>query len=125
MLKNQLIGHDGGLQAKVGSLIRSDRPLVAAVVNAIDEHLDGGAQMLSQVTATTVLSLAGLFDHTSEAGRAVLLVAHHGHVPSNAMAGGRPADGGRRWRPWQRIGPPQLAKSSSLTPAGDPGEPGQ
>jgi hypothetical protein len=99
LLKRRLLKSDGSLQDDVKSMMVSDRRVLAVVVNAIDEHLNGSAQMLTEVTGETIRPLRELLLYAEETRRAVLMVSDHGHIPGNAMVAGSRAGGGRRWRP--------------------------
>lgn len=94
-------GHE--LDPKLRDAIVSDARLVAAVVNAIDEDLDGSGQVAKDYRVSPILPLEALLSFAEDGERVVLLIADHGHVLADATAtvqgrraGKRP--GGARWR---------------------------
>lgn len=97
-----LAGHE--LIDEVKQAVADEKqPVVAVVVNAIDEQLKGSIQVAVDYTTTKILPLDALLSAADGAERAVLLVADHGHVMGDAtrVAGGRippGREGGARWR---------------------------
>lgn len=73
--------------------------VVGVVVNAVDDHLDRGAQLRLADGMRALRPLRPLLDAAAEAGRAVVIASDHGHVLENGSAV-KPAPGaGERWRP--------------------------
>ncbi len=77
-----------------------DQPLVAAVVNTLDDALKGAPSLEFTTQAIDIKPLPDLLLRARQAGRAVLLVADHGHVLSErAERIPTPREaGGARWR---------------------------
>jgi hypothetical protein len=100
LLLKDLATEHGGATDDAVKLIGGEAPLVAIVVNAIDDHLSGSDQIALRYTANEIRPLGAILDAAMAAERAVLLIADHGHVPGQAMTsvGARPASGGSRWR---------------------------
>lgn len=93
----------GGANSDILAEIRDPHArLVAAVINAIDSSLAGDAQQSSGWKARNIRPLYDMLDAAQAAGRAVLLVSDHGHVPGDRLewAGTRVGGAGARWRPW-------------------------
>ncbi|HYO94401.1 MAG TPA: BREX-2 system phosphatase PglZ, partial [Polyangiaceae bacterium] len=97
-------GHtsDGSASSEALSLLADGRRrIVGVVVNAIDASLKGDTQQDHQWTVDSIRSLPDLLDAAREAGRSVLLVADHGHVPADRLRTlSAPGQGGARYRPW-------------------------
>ncbi|MBT4823515.1 MAG: BREX-2 system phosphatase PglZ [Lentisphaerae bacterium] len=77
----------------------SDARIVCAVVNAIDDDLDKGDQVVKQWNLQTLSLLDMILAAASDSGRCVLLASDHGHVldrGSNMLDGGE--DAGERNR---------------------------
>ena len=96
-----LAGHE--LVEEVKQAVAGDQRVIAVVVNAIDEHLNGSLQVAVDYSRQAILPLEALLSAADGAERAVLLVADHGHVAGDAMrtAAGRLSagrEGGARWR---------------------------
>ncbi|HTR49651.1 MAG TPA: BREX-2 system phosphatase PglZ [Kofleriaceae bacterium] len=94
-------GHE--LLPEVKQAVAGDQPVVAVVVNAIDEQLKGSFQVAVDYSKLQILPLEALLSAADGADRAVLLVADHGHVVGDAMQvvpGRMPVgrEGGARWR---------------------------
>lgn len=89
--KGALKDPHGGLAAELRSEVASDRRVVAAVVNAIDDHLAKDDQLAAPWSATYVPLLRLLLDEARDAGRIVVLASDHGHVIDH---GGVSIDGG-------------------------------
>ena len=81
----------GGLAADLSSEIAGERRVVAAVVNAIDDHLAKDDQLAAPWSATYIPILRLLLDEARNAGRMVVLASDHGHVLDH---GGVGRDGG-------------------------------
>lgn len=97
-------GHtlDGSASSEALSLIaETKRGVVGVVVNAIDASLKGDSQQAHQWTVDSIRSLSALLEAARSAGRSVLLVADHGHVPADRLRTlSAPGQAGARWRPW-------------------------
>jgi hypothetical protein len=93
-----------GLSAEVhAALADLERPLVGAVVNAIDDHLAKGDQVRVRWDALHIAPLDALLNAAREAGRVVVLASDHGHVIERGTRRKESGDG-ERWRADQ--GPP-------------------
>lgn len=101
-------GHnlDGSASSEALSLIAdTKRGVVGVVVNAIDASLKSDPQQAHQWTVDSIRSLSALLDAARDAGRSVLLVADHGHVPADRLRTlSAPGQAGARWRPWLGAG---------------------
>lgn len=102
--------HLGDLRGGAGSLLPADvrtavldgeLPLVAAVLNAVDDSLSGGDPGRTRWTVDAVRHLRPLLEQAALAGRTVVLVSDHGHVVDRADGGRLESHlgGGARWRP--------------------------
>ncbi|WP_163786073.1 BREX-2 system phosphatase PglZ, partial [Myxococcus vastator] len=91
---------NGAVSEQARKLVLTEERVVALVVNAIDEQLKGGRQMRVEYRLQTIKPLKDLLDAAADAGRAVLMVADHGHVPGSRMSRvAVPVEaGGARWR---------------------------
>lgn len=91
---------NGAASEQARKLVLSEDRVVALVINAIDEQLKGGRQMRVDYRMQTIKPLRDLLDAAALAGRAVLMVADHGHVPGSRMSRlSVPVEaGGARWR---------------------------
>lgn len=78
-----------------------ERPLVAAVLNAVDDSLSSGDPGRTRWTLDAVRHLRPLLERAAVAGRVVVLVSDHGHVVDRPDTGVLRAasGGGARWRP--------------------------
>lgn len=99
-------GHtsDGSASREALSLIAdTQRRIVGVVVNAIDASLKGDSQHQAAWTVDSIKPLRDLLNASRDAGRHVLLVADHGHVPADRLrsVSSPGAGGGARWRPWR------------------------
>jgi hypothetical protein len=72
-------------------LVESDERVVAFVVNAIDDQLKVGAGLDVAYRVQTIKALPDLLAAATQAQRAVLLVADHGHVRADRAASSWPA----------------------------------
>jgi hypothetical protein len=102
--------HAGTLAGAAGALLPPEvgeavtdlsRPLVACVLNAVDDALDGGDPARTRWTVDAVRHLRPLLEQASSVGRAVVLTSDHGHVvdrPDDGEIRSR-SGGGARWRP--------------------------
>lgn len=104
------IVHKAGVRGEPGADLGADldgalspegrRPLVAVVLNAVDDSLPKGRA--SSDPTWTVADIPGLepvLSRAQETGRAVLLVSDHGHVLENGSRLRTARGGGARWRP--------------------------
>ena len=81
------------------AILDSEQVVVGVVVNAVDDHLEKGAQLRLADGLKGIRPLRPLLDAAAEAGRVVILVSDHGHVLEYGSKV-RPAEGGgERWRP--------------------------
>ena len=108
--RDALLFHLGDLAGVAGSSLPVDvreavldagRPLVAAVLNAVDDSLSGGDPARTRWTVDEVRHLRPLLERAAVAGRTVVLVSDHGHVVDRPdVSRLRTAQGGgARWRP--------------------------
>lgn len=91
----------GGLDPDVRAAIDdADRQVVGAVVNAVDDQLDRGDQLVTYWDLWTVPAVRHLLEAAANAGRVVVLTADHGHVIEHGQTGQRPSasGSGARWR---------------------------
>ncbi len=73
--------HDGG-QALLEALANTAYPVVAAVFNAVDDHIgSSNTGAMVQVRADQVTALVPSLKAALDAGRKVLVTADHGHTP--------------------------------------------
>ncbi len=80
-------------------LVSSGERVVGVVVNAIDDQLKAGAQVRVRYGLATIKPIQDLLEAASRAGRAVLLVSDHGHVPGARLESAPAASAqGSRWR---------------------------
>jgi hypothetical protein len=75
----------------------SKRRVVAAIVNAVDDHLLKGEQVAVPWTLRHIPVLSHLLAAAMESGRLVILTSDHGHVLDRRTAF-RPATAGERYR---------------------------
>jgi hypothetical protein len=82
------------------ALVMTDARVVGVVVNTIDDQLKGSKQLRVRYTLDAIKPLRDLMTAAEEAGRAVMLVADHGHVSGARMqyVGTAFEDKGTRWR---------------------------
>jgi hypothetical protein len=102
LLRPDLETPTGDASGAALELVRSkDQQVVGVVVNAIDEQLHGSRQLRVAHDHQTIKPLEPLLLAAAAAGRAILLVADHGHVPGSRLehVGQRTGAGGARWRP--------------------------
>jgi hypothetical protein len=103
-----LLKDDLSREKKVFQAVSSDAPLVAMVLNAIDDQLQGSEQLWVECTAGHIKPLSEILSAAVSANRAVLLISDHGHVPGDVLVSqGKRGDGGGRWRP---LGPDESPK---------------
>lgn len=98
-------GHtsDGALTEEARTMIKAsaEQRVAAIVVNAIDASLKGDSQKEERWDVESIRSLPQIFEAAREAGRHVLMVADHGHVPADRLKNiGQGNGGGARYRRW-------------------------
>jgi PglZ domain len=98
--KRELRDPQIGLSATVRAAIASERQVVGAVVNAIDDHLARSEQLRNPWSVRNVVTLGWLLDAARESGRIAVLLSDHGHVLEWEGGTQRPhgGQGGERWR---------------------------
>jgi hypothetical protein len=98
--KKDLKIDQGRIAAEVrDAILDPGNRVVGVVVNAVDDHLDKGAQLRLADGLRALRPLRPLLDAAAEAGRAVVIASDHGHVLEHGSAV-KPAPGaGERWRP--------------------------
>jgi len=95
-LKDLFASKSGDLSEMAGALVRSDARVVGVVVNAIDDELKSTNQMRRSIKLDVIKPLGRLLEAATEANRAVLLVADHGHIRASRLQSiGRGGDGKR------------------------------
>ena len=73
-------GH-GGIAAEVRAAIADKKcRVVGVVVNAIDDHLDSGDQVLFTWSIDRIKPLRELFKIAADAERLIVITSDHGHV---------------------------------------------
>ena len=94
------IGASGGDLAEAARLeIRNpNRKVVAAVVNVVDDSLEGPEQLAIRWSLDQVPVLRALLSEARDAGRVVILLSDHGHVLDHGSALNRRQDASDRWR---------------------------
>jgi PglZ domain len=101
--KAELAGPDGSALAPIvlDAISNTQQRIVGVVVNAIDDHLSGGSQIVVGWNVADIRHLAQLLDCARDAGRAVVITADHGHVLDAGRSMSRAtlaAERGDRWR---------------------------
>ena len=81
-----------------GAILDSEQTVVGVVVNAVDDHLEKGAQLRLADGLKGLRPLRPLLDAAAEAGRVVILVSDHGHVLEYGCEVRPAPGGGERWR---------------------------
>jgi hypothetical protein len=102
-VKNDGFNIDGTPTKATLTLIADEsQPVVALVINAIDDHLKTSTQEDEKWTVDRITALRELLDASAQAGRAVLLAADHGNVSGQRMQFATTGAGerGSRWRTW-------------------------
>lgn len=101
LLRPDLETPTGDASGAALDLVRSTERVVGVVVNAIDDQLHGSRQLRVAHDHQTIKPIEPLLLAAAAAGRAILLVADHGHVPGSRLehVGQRTGAGGARWRP--------------------------
>ncbi len=97
-LKDSVEIASGDLGPKAIELVRSKERLVGVVVNALDDQLKGARQLRVPADLSHIKPLERLLREASDARRAVLLIADHGHVLTSRMESVGRAGDGRRYR---------------------------
>jgi hypothetical protein len=97
--KGDLSGGDGvGVSPTVLATVADlQRRVLGVVINAVDDHLAKGDQIRFDWDVHRIRPLEELLSAARDAGRALVIVSDHGHVPEhNTVARG--ADESERWR---------------------------
>ena len=88
-----------GVSPRVAEAVADpDRRVVGVVINAVDDHLAKGDQVLVPWTARHIRPLEELLEACRAGGRVVVLASDHGHVLERGTTL-RAAEGAERWRP--------------------------
>lgn len=102
--KPPLLLHKAGLtqshqisEEAVAALGDTDQRVVAVVINAIDDTLDGADQVRLDWNLETIPLLAAVLEQARLAGRVVVLTADHGHVLERTSKHYKNGEG-ERWR---------------------------
>lgn len=112
LLKSEGHAQSGVATSEALSLIDDkQRRIISIVINAIDSSLDADSQQQQNWDTDSIKSLPTLLERAKLAGRFVMFVSDHGHVPSVRFKKTLPTQqsGGQRWRPW-------LGDADSLRP---------
>jgi hypothetical protein len=88
----------------VGAIADDKQRVVGVVINAVDDHLAKGDQIRVDWTVRRIKPLEELLSAASDAGRAVVVVSDHGHIPEQNTVG-RGEESAERWR--EAVGKPQ------------------
>jgi hypothetical protein len=98
--KADLRGESGGSAAAVTEALADKRQkVVGIVINAVDDQLSRGDQLLPAWSVDTVRHLETILEAAEDSGRAVVLTADHGHLPEWAPELTSAKGAGERWRP--------------------------
>lgn len=106
--REPLLFHKGEVRDARGSevpesvrtaLADRERRVVGIVVNAVDDHLLKGDQVVPEWTVGNLQPFASLLSAAEQAGRVVVLTADHGHVLDRGTQSSPSGGGGERWRP--------------------------
>ena len=111
------IGASGGELSEAARLeIRNpNRKVVGAVVNVVDDSLEGPEQLAIRWTLDQVPVLRALLSEARDAGRVVVLLSDHGHVLDHGSVMNRRQDASDRWR---GAGVDQLPSAEELLVSG-------
>ncbi|MGP9623324.1 BREX-2 system phosphatase PglZ [Corynebacterium sp. AOP34-AQ2-28] len=97
--------HKGGLEVEAGDGVTrmiedtAGQPLVAAVLNTIDDALDKSDPIDRQWSVPDITHLHSLLQAAARAGRTVVLVSDHGHIVDRRQSAPSQAGGNSaRWR---------------------------
>jgi hypothetical protein len=99
LLRGEATTAGGDASREALQAIGSSERVVGIVVNAIDDQLKAGSQVRLSFGPETIRPIQDLLEAAAQAGRAVLLVSDHGHVPGSRLEplSAGPAQGSR-WR---------------------------
>jgi hypothetical protein len=98
-------GASAGVASAVLSTIADDKQrVVGVVINAVDDHLAKGDQIRVDWTVHRIKPLEELLTAARDAGRALLVVSDHGHIPEHQTTT-RGEASAERWR--EASGSPQ------------------
>lgn len=102
------IGASGGDLAESTRLeIRNpNRKVVGAVVNVVDDSLEGPEQLAIRWSLDQLPVLRALLSEARDAGRVVILLSDHGHVLDHGSTLNRRQEASDRWRPVTTDQPP-------------------
>jgi hypothetical protein len=87
----------GVAPAVLAAIAESKQRVVGVVINAVDDHLAKGDQIRVDWTVHRIKPLEELLGAVRDAGRALLVVSDHGHIPEHQTAG-RGEESAERWR---------------------------
>ncbi|AXV04974.1 bacteriophage (phiC31) resistance protein PglZ [Euzebya pacifica] len=76
-----------------------EQQVVGVVVNGADDHLDKGGQLELADGLRAIKPMDNLLQWAMEGGRAVVVVADHGHIRETGSTVRPASGGGERWRP--------------------------
>ena len=113
-LRNRAEDGAGHASADGLALIRSKDRVVGMVVNALDDQLKGARQLRVCADLATIKPLDEILASATDAGRAILLIADHGHVLTDRMQSVGRAGDGKRYR-YLRQGEPAVEGEHVLT----------
>lgn len=89
----------GGLAGSVREIVAGrERRIVGVVINAVDDLLNGGAQVAVSWHVDQMTLLRQLLEAARESGRAVVMTSDHGHVIDHDMKYRASTDSGERYR---------------------------
>lgn len=97
-------GSSGVAQAVLSAISDDKQRVVGVVINAVDDHLAKGDQLRVDWTVHRIKPLEELLAVASDAGRALIVVSDHGHIPEHKTVG-RGEESAERWR--EAVGKPQ------------------
>jgi hypothetical protein len=114
-------GEAGLTPAVRKEIVSPERPVVGVVINAVDDQLGKGDQILPRWNIDFIRPLRPLLHAAREAGRVLVLLSDHGHVLERGSEL-RLAEDGQRWRRFS--GEPDareivLTGSRVVSPAGE------
>ncbi|MFM2247481.1 MAG: bacteriophage (phiC31) resistance pglZ [Pseudomonadota bacterium] len=103
----QTVGAGGALSPALSAALADPKErVIGAVINVVDDQLDGAEQLRLDWSQTQQIPLlTALLERCDAYGVAVLLVSDHGHVsateriPTGHLRADGEAFGGKRWRP--------------------------